>query len=94
MSTRVDLLAGVRVLELGDGVAGFKARDGGMLEVHTKSGGSYPADLVILALGVRRIGHDMSANHGGAGRQRDGKHKLGGVLAHSDGVHGGGSPLK
>jgi len=40
-------------LALGDGVAGFKQLDGGALEVQTKSGKSYPADIVILALGVR-----------------------------------------
>jgi rhodanese-related sulfurtransferase len=40
-------------LALGDGVAGFKPLDGGALEVQTKSGKAYPADLVILALGVR-----------------------------------------
>jgi NADPH-dependent 2,4-dienoyl-CoA reductase/sulfur reductase-like enzyme/rhodanese-related sulfurtransferase len=40
-------------LALSDGVAGFKQLDGGALEVQTKSGKSYPADIVILALGVR-----------------------------------------
>ena len=40
-------------LALGDGVAGFKQLDGGALEVSTKSGKAYPADIVILALGVR-----------------------------------------
>ena len=40
-------------LALGDGVAGFKQLDGGALEVNTKSGKTYPADIVILALGVR-----------------------------------------
>ncbi|MDS4026615.1 MAG: FAD-dependent oxidoreductase [Candidatus Contendobacter sp.] len=43
---------GVR-LALGDGVAGFKPAANGALEVETKSGRSYPADVVILALGVR-----------------------------------------
>ena len=43
---------GVR-LALDDGVAGFKQLDGGALEVRTKSGKTYPADIVILALGVR-----------------------------------------
>jgi len=43
---------GVR-LALGDGVAGFTQLDGGAVEVKTKSGKTYPADLVILALGVR-----------------------------------------
>jgi NADPH-dependent 2,4-dienoyl-CoA reductase/sulfur reductase-like enzyme/rhodanese-related sulfurtransferase len=40
-------------LALGDGVARFTQRDGGALEVQTKSGKTYPADIVILALGVR-----------------------------------------
>jgi NADPH-dependent 2,4-dienoyl-CoA reductase/sulfur reductase-like enzyme/rhodanese-related sulfurtransferase len=40
-------------LALNDGVAGFRQLDGGALEVHTKSGKAYPADLVILSLGVR-----------------------------------------
>jgi NADPH-dependent 2,4-dienoyl-CoA reductase/sulfur reductase-like enzyme/rhodanese-related sulfurtransferase len=40
-------------LALGDGVSGFKQLDGGALEVGTKSGKAYPADIVILALGVR-----------------------------------------
>ena len=40
-------------LALGDGVAGFKRQDGGAVEVGTKSGKAYPADIVILALGVR-----------------------------------------
>jgi NADPH-dependent 2,4-dienoyl-CoA reductase/sulfur reductase-like enzyme/rhodanese-related sulfurtransferase len=40
-------------LALGDGVAGFEQRDGGALDVRTKSGKVYPADIVILALGVR-----------------------------------------
>ncbi len=43
---------GVR-LALNDGVAGFRQVDGGALEVQAKSGKVYPADLVILALGVR-----------------------------------------
>ena len=43
---------GVR-LALGDGVAGFKQADGGAIDVETKSGKVYPADVVILALGVR-----------------------------------------
>ena len=45
-------LNGIR-LALGDGVAAFKELDSGALEVHTKSGKVYPADVVILALGVR-----------------------------------------
>jgi len=40
-------------LALNDGVAGFKQLDGGALEVQAKSGKAYPADIVILALGVR-----------------------------------------
>jgi NADPH-dependent 2,4-dienoyl-CoA reductase/sulfur reductase-like enzyme/rhodanese-related sulfurtransferase len=40
-------------LALNDGVAGFTQLDGGVLEVQTKSGKTHPADVVILALGVR-----------------------------------------
>jgi NADPH-dependent 2,4-dienoyl-CoA reductase/sulfur reductase-like enzyme len=40
-------------LALNDGVAGFTQLDGGALEVQTKSGKKCPADIVILALGVR-----------------------------------------
>lgn len=40
-------------LVLGDGVASFSPREGGGIEVSTKSGKDYEADLVILALGVR-----------------------------------------
>jgi NADPH-dependent 2,4-dienoyl-CoA reductase/sulfur reductase-like enzyme/rhodanese-related sulfurtransferase len=43
---------GIR-LALNDGVAGFKQGANGTLAVHTKSDKSYPADIVILALGVR-----------------------------------------
>jgi NADPH-dependent 2,4-dienoyl-CoA reductase/sulfur reductase-like enzyme/rhodanese-related sulfurtransferase len=43
---------GVR-MALADGVAGFKPLDGGAIEVQTKSGKAYPADVVILSLGVR-----------------------------------------
>ena len=43
---------GVR-LALNDAVAGFKQTPGGSLEVLVKSGKSYPADIVILAIGVR-----------------------------------------
>jgi len=43
---------GVR-LALGDGVAGFARRESGGLEVRTRSGRTLPADLVILAMGVR-----------------------------------------
>ena len=40
-------------LALGDAVAGFKQTANGSLEVGTKSGKTYPADIVILAIGVR-----------------------------------------
>ena len=43
---------GVR-LALHDGVAGFKQTATGALEVQTESGKVYPADIVILAIGVR-----------------------------------------
>lgn len=43
---------GVR-LALADGVASFSQAAGGGLEVRTSSGASYPAEIVILALGVR-----------------------------------------
>ena len=43
---------GVR-LALNDGVAGFKQAANGAIDVQTKSGKTYSADLVILALGVR-----------------------------------------
>ena len=43
---------GVR-LALNDGVAGFKQTANGSLEVLTKSGKAHPADIVILAIGVR-----------------------------------------
>jgi NADPH-dependent 2,4-dienoyl-CoA reductase/sulfur reductase-like enzyme/rhodanese-related sulfurtransferase len=43
---------GIR-LALGDGVAGFKPAANGAIDVQTQSGKTYPADLVILALGVR-----------------------------------------
>jgi len=36
-----------------DGVVGFKQLDGGAVEVQTGSGKTYPADIVILAIGVR-----------------------------------------
>ena len=36
-----------------DGVVGFKQLDGGATEVQTRSGKTYPADIVILAIGVR-----------------------------------------
>jgi len=40
-------------LALADGVAGFKPGEHGSVIVETKSGRTFPADLVILALGVR-----------------------------------------
>jgi NADPH-dependent 2,4-dienoyl-CoA reductase/sulfur reductase-like enzyme/rhodanese-related sulfurtransferase len=43
---------GVR-LELNDGVAGFRQSADGSLEVLTGSGKMHPADIVILAIGVR-----------------------------------------
>jgi len=43
---------GVR-LALNDAVAGFNQTPTGSLDVHVKSGKSYPADIVILAIGVR-----------------------------------------
>jgi len=43
---------GVRVA-LGDGVAAFEQTGEGKLNVRTKSGKVYPADVVILALGVK-----------------------------------------
>jgi NADPH-dependent 2,4-dienoyl-CoA reductase/sulfur reductase-like enzyme len=41
------------IIALSDGVAGFKQAANNTLVVETKSGKSYPADIVILALGVR-----------------------------------------
>ena len=43
---------GVR-LALDDGVAGFKQAASGGIDVETQSGKTYPADIVILAIGVR-----------------------------------------
>jgi NADPH-dependent 2,4-dienoyl-CoA reductase/sulfur reductase-like enzyme/rhodanese-related sulfurtransferase len=40
-------------LELSDGVAGFRQAADGSLEVLTESGKAHPADVVILAIGVR-----------------------------------------
>jgi NADPH-dependent 2,4-dienoyl-CoA reductase/sulfur reductase-like enzyme/rhodanese-related sulfurtransferase len=40
-------------LALSDGVAEFTQTSAGALEVHTQSGASHPADIVILAIGVR-----------------------------------------
>ena len=36
-----------------DGVNGFKQLDGGAIEVQTSSGKTFPADIVILAIGVK-----------------------------------------
>jgi len=36
-----------------DGVVGFKQLEGGAIEVQTSSGKTYPADVVILAIGVQ-----------------------------------------
>lgn len=49
---RYMLKHGVR-LELDDGVAGFQQSADGSLEVLTSSGNRHPADIVILAIGVR-----------------------------------------
>ena len=43
---------GVQVVA-NDGVVGFKQLEGGAIEVQTGSGETYPADIVILAIGVR-----------------------------------------
>ncbi len=43
---------GVKV-ELNDGVAGFRNSKDGMIEVLTESGKVYPAEIVILAIGVK-----------------------------------------
>ncbi len=40
-------------LVLTDGVTGFEQTEGGALDVQTTSGNIYPADVVILAIGVR-----------------------------------------
>ncbi|MCX6068384.1 MAG: FAD-dependent oxidoreductase, partial [Chloroflexi bacterium] len=40
-------------LALADGVAGFTQAENGAIDVQTQSGATYPADVVILALGVR-----------------------------------------
>jgi NADPH-dependent 2,4-dienoyl-CoA reductase/sulfur reductase-like enzyme/rhodanese-related sulfurtransferase len=40
-------------LALNDGVAGFEPGENGSLKVRTQSGKEHPADIVILALGVR-----------------------------------------
>lgn len=43
---------GVKV-ELSDGVAGFRNSENGTIEVLTESGKAYPADIVVLAIGVK-----------------------------------------
>ena len=43
---------GVQVVA-NDGVVGFKQLEGGAIEVQTSSGKTFPADIVILAIGVR-----------------------------------------
>jgi NADPH-dependent 2,4-dienoyl-CoA reductase/sulfur reductase-like enzyme/rhodanese-related sulfurtransferase len=43
---------GIR-LAMGDAVTGFQKAENGSIDVQTKSGKIYPADLVILAIGVR-----------------------------------------
>ncbi len=43
---------GVKI-KLSDGVAGFRKTEDGTLEVLTESGKAHPADIVILAIGVR-----------------------------------------
>jgi NADPH-dependent 2,4-dienoyl-CoA reductase/sulfur reductase-like enzyme len=40
-------------VKLNDGVAGFERKDDGVIDVLTQSGKTYPADIVILAIGVR-----------------------------------------
>jgi NADPH-dependent 2,4-dienoyl-CoA reductase/sulfur reductase-like enzyme/rhodanese-related sulfurtransferase len=50
---REHLLAKGVQLQLGDGLARIEARDGGGLVVVAESGARLPADLVILAIGVR-----------------------------------------
>ncbi len=43
---------GIKVVA-NDGVVGFKQLDGGTVEVQTSEGKAFPADVVILAIGVR-----------------------------------------
>jgi NADPH-dependent 2,4-dienoyl-CoA reductase/sulfur reductase-like enzyme/rhodanese-related sulfurtransferase len=43
---------GIR-LAMGDAVVGFKQAENGAIVVETKSGKTYPSDIVILAIGVR-----------------------------------------
>ena len=43
---------GVRVVA-NEGAVGFKQLEGGVIEVQTNAGNTYPAEIVILAIGVR-----------------------------------------
>ncbi len=43
---------GIQV-KLGDGATAFKQVEDGSLEVHTESGKIYPADIIVLGIGVR-----------------------------------------
>jgi rhodanese-related sulfurtransferase len=43
---------GVKIIA-NDGVNGFKQLDGGAIEVQTSAGKTFPADIVILAIGVK-----------------------------------------
>ena len=43
---------GIKVIA-NDGAAGFKQLEGGAIEVQTSAGKAFPADIVILAIGVR-----------------------------------------
>jgi len=57
-------------LHLRDAVAGFEQADGGSLRVRTQSGQSFPADLVILSIGVRpetRLAKDAGLEIGNRG---------------------------
>jgi NADPH-dependent 2,4-dienoyl-CoA reductase/sulfur reductase-like enzyme/rhodanese-related sulfurtransferase len=40
-------------LELGDGVSGFRKSESGVLEVLTEKGKVHPADIVVMAIGVK-----------------------------------------
>jgi NADPH-dependent 2,4-dienoyl-CoA reductase/sulfur reductase-like enzyme/rhodanese-related sulfurtransferase len=40
-------------LELGDGVSGFRRSENGILEVLTEKGKVHPADIVVMAIGVK-----------------------------------------
>ncbi|MBZ5627339.1 MAG: FAD-dependent oxidoreductase, partial [Acidobacteriia bacterium] len=57
-------------LHLRDAVAGFSQKDGGSLEVETRSGSKFPADLVILSIGVRpetKLAKEAGLEIGGRG---------------------------